>query len=84
MCHYLTYKKMEAKAIKSRVLKLAPIKWRELEFIQDENFKEWINDGYKKLIESLLKFQFVDPFKVWKDGKKIYCSECNNKIFKLL
>ena len=44
---------METKSIKSRVIKLAPIKWRELEFIQDENFKEWINDGDKKLIESL-------------------------------
>ena len=75
---------METKSIKSRVIKLAPIKWRELEFIQDENFKEWINDGDKKLIESLLKFQFVDPFKVWKDGKKIYCLDGKHRFLDLL
>lgn len=61
---------MDVKSIKSRVINTIQVKWKELEFIQDENFKEWINDGNKKLIESLLKYQFVDPFKVWKNGKK--------------
>ena len=75
---------MEIKEIKSIVIKTAKIKWRNLEFIQDENFKEWINDGDKKLIESILKFQFCDPFKVWKKGKKIYCLDGKHRFLDLL
>ncbi len=75
---------METKEIKSIVIKTVKIKWKTLEFIQDENFKEWINDGDKKLIESILKFQFCDPFKVWKKGKKIYCLDGKHRFLDLL
>ena len=63
---------MEQK-INSRIIKTESINWKELQFIQDEDFKEWINDGDKKLIESLVKYQFADPFKVWENEGKIYC-----------
>ena len=61
--------------IGSRVIGFENIRWQDLEFLQDDNFKEWINDGDVKLMQSLVKYQFIDPFKVWEDGNKLYCLE---------
>lgn len=54
---------MKANAINSRIIKTELIKWRDLKFIQDENFKELFDKGDTKLIESILKYQFCDAFK---------------------
>ena len=75
---------MSITTINSRVIKTIPIKWRDLEFIQQENFKEWINGGDTKLIESILKFQFVDPFKVWESDGKLYCLDGKHRFLDLL
>ena len=75
---------MESNAISSRVIKTELIKWRDLEFIQQENFKEWINGGDTKLIESILKYQFVDPFKVWENDGKLYCLDGKHRYLDLL
>jgi hypothetical protein len=75
---------MNVTTINSRVIKTIPVKWRDLEFIQQENFKEWINDGDTKLIESILKFQFVDPFKVWESDGKLYCLDGKHRFLDLL
>jgi len=40
---------MKANAINSRIIKTELIKWRDLKFIQDENFKEWFDKGDTKL-----------------------------------
>lgn len=69
--------------IKSRILKLDQIHWRELDFIQDENFKEWIEGGNEKLINSLLKYQFADPFKVWECDGKIFCLDGKHRYLDL-
>lgn len=66
--------------IKSKIIKTAPVKWKDLKFIQQENFKQWIDGGDKKLIESLLKYNFVDPFKVWKNGKDIWCLDGFHRV----
>ena len=57
---------------------------RKIKLIQDEDFKEWINDGDKKLLESILKYQFIDPFKVWQDGEDIYCLDGKHRWLDLL
>jgi DNA modification methylase len=75
---------MEEAKIKNRVLKTSPIKWKELSFIQDENFKEWINEGDEKLVKSLLRYQFADPFKVWENDGKIYCLDGKHRYLDLL
>lgn len=75
---------MSEQAIASRIIKTEPIKWRELEFIQQENFKEWFEDGDTKLIESILKYQFVDPFKVWEHENKIYCLDGRHRFLDLI
>lgn len=61
-------------ALSSRIIKLQNIRWKDLKFVQQEEFKEWVDSGDQKLIQSLLKYQFVDPFKVWEQSPDvIYC-----------
>lgn len=74
---------MTSKIIKSRIIKLQNIKWKELQFIQQEDFKEWLPNGDKKLIESLLKYQFADPFKVWESDGVIYCLDGRHRYLDL-
>lgn len=71
-------------SIASRVLKTAHIKWRELVFLQDDNFKEWIGDGDIKLHESLKKYQFIDPFKVWENEGQLYCLDGKHRYMDLM
>jgi DNA modification methylase len=75
---------MEATTINSRIIKTELIKWRDLDFIQQENFKEWINDGDTKLIESILKYQFVDAFKVWEHEGKLFCLDGKHRFLDLI
>ncbi|MBC7750074.1 MAG: site-specific DNA-methyltransferase [Methylotenera sp.] len=75
---------MEAITINSRIIKTELIKWRDLEFIQQENFKEWINDGDTKLIESILKYQFCDAFKVWEYEGKLFCLDGKHRFLDLI
>lgn len=74
---------MEAATITSRIIETKLIKWLELEFIQQENFKEWVNNGDKKLLESILKYQFVDPFKVWRHNGVNYCLDGRHRFLDL-
>jgi hypothetical protein len=54
-----------------RVLKTESINWRELKFIQEENFKELEANEKARLKASFLKNGFADPFKVWEDDKAV-------------
>lgn len=70
--------------IKSKVIKTELVKWSELQFIQDENFKEWIDAGDQKLVNSILKYQFIDPFKVWENDGVIYCLDGKHRYLDLI
>ncbi len=72
-----------SKQLQSKIIKTANVKWRELQFIQQDNFKEWIDKGNQKLIDSILKYQFADPFKVWQDGDTIYCLDGKHRTLDL-
>lgn len=74
---------MTEQLIKSRVLKTELINWGELQFVQQENFKEWNNNGDKKLLESILKYQFIDPFKVWHHDGINYCLDGRHRFLDL-
>lgn len=74
---------MKKTTISSRILKTEPIQWKRLQFIQDENFKEWIGNGDEKLIKSILKYQFADPFKVWDDGTNLWCLDGKHRFLDL-
>ena len=76
--------KTPSQEIGSRVIKTEDIKWETLSFLQDDNFKEWINDGDKKLLQSLVKYQFIDPFKVWESDGKLYCLDGKHRFMDLM
>lgn len=69
--------------IQSRILKTEPVRWKDLKFIQQENFKEWHNNGDQKLQQSILKYQFVDPFKVWESEGVLYCLDGRHRFLDL-
>lgn len=74
---------MSEQIVGSRVLKTELIDWQELQFIQQDNFKEWINNGSEKLIESILKYQFIDPFKVWHHKGVNFCLDGKHRFLDL-
>ena len=74
---------MNQSVIESRIIKTELVKWQELQFIQQEDFKEWLPNGDKKLIESLVKYQFADPFKVWHHNGVNYCLDGRHRFLDL-
>lgn len=70
--------------LSTRVLKTELIQWKKLQFVQQENFKEWIDTGDKKLVQSLLNYNFIDPFKVWQDGDVLWCLDGFHRYTDLL
>lgn len=70
--------------IESRIIKTESINWKDLSFVQDDNFKEWFPEADEKLRQSLVKFQFIDPFKVWQDGDTIYCLDGKHRFLDLM
>jgi hypothetical protein len=62
-------------SLKSKVLGTYPVSWKDLQFIQQEEFKELPQEARAKLKASILTNQFTEPFKVWKDPESeiIYC-----------
>jgi len=74
---------MTQQTIGSRIIKTEPINWRELQFIQQEKFKEWVNNGAEKLVESILKYQFIAPFMVWQNDGVNYCLDGRHRFLDL-
>jgi hypothetical protein len=58
------------KEISNRILKTALVRWRKLEWLQAHNLKTMTEESFEKLKRSLVKNNFVDPFKIWQDEKK--------------
>ena len=57
----------EKNSITSRILKTELINWRELKFIQNENFKDLSEEAKHKLKASIVSNNFMQPFYVWED-----------------
>lgn len=74
---------MTEQIIESRIIKTELVNWRELQFIQQDDFKEWLPNGNKKLLESLLKYQFVSPFMVWQNEGVNYCLDGRHRCLDL-
>ncbi len=53
--------------ITSRIIKTEQINWRELQFIQADNFKEFPAEEKHRLKASIIGNNFVEPFKIWED-----------------
>lgn len=74
---------MSNQTIESRILRIENIDWRELQFIQQDDFKEWLPNGNKKLLESLVKYQFIAPFMVWHHEGVNYCLDGRHRCLDL-
>jgi hypothetical protein len=59
--------------IKSRVVKTEPTDWRKFKFLQSDRFKTFPPELKKRLRESIIRNHFLETFKVWENGKDIYC-----------
>lgn len=59
--------------IKDRVLKVEGVDWRKFKFLQSDTFKEFPDELRQRLRTSMVNNHFVETFKVWQDGKDIYC-----------
>jgi DNA modification methylase len=67
--------------VESRVLELRKINWRELQFIQANDFKDLPDDEKTRLKASMVGNNFVDPFKVWEDDEGIlWCLDGKHRI----
>ena len=62
--------------LRSRIIGLEMIPWKELSFIQSDSFKTSTDEQYQKVASSLINNQFVAPFYVWRDesdGGQLWC-----------
>ncbi len=61
--------------LSSRVVKTAPVQWRQFSYIQQGNFKDISPEAMGKLKKSILDNQFTQPFYVWENPKDgvLYC-----------
>ena len=65
----------------SRVLSTKNTPWRELKFLQQEEFKELSDVDKQKLKNSLAGNHFIQPFYVWEDPTGIlYCLDGKHRI----
>lgn len=71
--------------LSSRVLKTELIDWKNLQFIQQESFKELPPDAKQQLKNSILKNDFTQPFYVWQDpaDSVIYCLDGKHRTIAL-
>lgn len=69
----------------SRVLKTKDINWRELQFIQQPNFKDISVDDMHAIKASLLSNNFAQPFYVWEDESdmSVYCLDGKHRTLAL-
>jgi DNA modification methylase len=70
--------------IKARRIKIEYINWRELNFLQADNFKEMEQINWDRLKASLVSNNFSDPFKVWQDENSvIWCLDGKHRSIAL-
>jgi DNA modification methylase len=65
----------EKPSLSSRVLVTKPINWRELQFIQNDDFKNWSPEAKLRLKTSVISNNFTQPFYVWQEPQteNIFC-----------
>lgn len=62
-----------AKQIESRIIESKQYPWRDFGFLQNAEFKDISQEAFQKIKESIKNNNFVESFKAWKNGKKVYC-----------
>lgn len=72
------------KKIGIRIIKTENINWLELEFIQQDNFKELLPEARQALKASIIADDFIQPFYIWEDETtKRYCLDGKHRVLLL-
>ena len=66
--------------IKNRIIKTELIDWRSLEWFQPPGLKDLDKEEAEKLSLSLEKNDFIQPFNVWKKGKKVLICDGHHRF----
>lgn len=68
--------------LESRVIKTKEINWKELKFIQQDDFKELNQEAHDKLKASILSNRFTQPFYVWEEPETRikYCLDGRHRV----
>lgn len=69
----------------SRILKTELIYWKDLQFIQQEDFKELPVEAFERLKKSILNNNFTQPFYIWEcpSDKVKYCLDGKHRVLVL-
>lgn len=59
--------------IASKILRSGLVEWRNFSFLQPDSFKAMTEEDVTRLRASILENGFVESFKVWESGKRLYC-----------
>jgi len=73
-----------SQSISSKVLYTRQINWKDLSFLQTEQFKELSPEHHNKLKRSIKTNFLTQPFYVWKNGDTTYCLDGYHRIKILL
>ncbi len=76
---------LEAQApLTSRIIETRSICWRNMEFIQQDDFKDLSKEAMGKLKTSILQNQFTAPFYAWEDPEgTIFCLDGKHRTLAL-
>lgn len=69
-------------SLQSRVIETRLLKWKEFQFIQQEQFKDLSPHASDKLKKSILENQFTQPFYVWEEPETgiYYCLDGFHRV----
>lgn len=70
-------------SLSSRIVGNTHVSWRDLKFIQQDDFKEWTVTEKEKLKASLKHNRFAMPFFVWYNGVDYYCLDGKHRTIVL-
>lgn len=59
--------------IKNRIIKTELVSWKDFLFIQYKSFKNITAEDMQRLKNSIIKNDFIETFKIWQNGKELYC-----------
>nr|MBP8084503.1 ParB-like nuclease domain-containing protein [Spirochaetota bacterium] len=72
--------KEKMQSIKDKIIKTEKVEWKKLKPLQGDNLKEFSQENYEKLKNSLLNNSFIDPLNVWESKGEIYILDGHHRV----
>jgi DNA modification methylase len=71
----------EKQSLRSLVIETKPVRWKDMGFIQQDDFKDLPAEARLKLKQSIISNEFTQPFYVWQDKKgELYCLDGKHRV----